>query len=430
MQIAVIGMGPLGIVTATTLAHMGNKVVGVGQKEEFYEPGLDELLRQAIQEEKLSFILPNNYCQPTKESEVIFFTTDVMDLVSDFKFITQGTDKNDHEKKIIVIKSTTRPGTNRELREYLRDQGFRHAVVSSPDFSSRGRMVKDTLYPDRVVLGTLDRWSVPILQLLYKPFLRTDNNSVIIVSPESAEFGKICADAFLATRVALMGEFAQTTVNLPGSSIEEVREVLRNDRRIGRGHLFAGCGLGGPLITNTRMVIDTAEKVAGYCSPILKAVLGTNEGQRQIPIDFLLNHFPEGLLGKTIAIWGLAFRQDTDELSDSPALSLIWQLVTHGAIIQAYDPHATEKVLSLVQEKGLEKKLRLKKRQNDALFGAHALVLTPSAEGFRVFDFQEAKRLMSSKIIIDGRNLYDQEEMARHGFFCYQIGVPLIEPPM
>ncbi|MBA4019916.1 MAG: UDP-glucose 6-dehydrogenase [Pirellula sp.] len=431
MAIAIVGTGYVGLVTGTCFADSGNEVTCVdidAAKIErlnngeipIFEPGLTEMVEHNIEAGRLKF------------------TTDLAAAVSDadFVFLAVGTPPADDgsadlrnlwavvdamapyvpEKAISVIKSTVPIGTNTKMYERLKQKTGRECeCASNPEFLKEGAALDDFMKPDRVVVGVRTQRAADALRELYKPFLRTEN-PFLVMSPESAEMTKYVANALLSTKISFINETANVC-ELVGADINDVRRGIGTDSRIGTAFLFPGVGYGGSCFPKDVRALDAVARSKGYEMRILPAVDEVNRRQKTVMLTKILSHFRDDVAGKTIAVWGLAFKPRTDDVREAPALVMIDELLERGAKIHVHDPEAMDNV-----RKQYGDKIQYAERPYDALLDADALLIMTEWKEFHRPTFATVKKLLRRPVIFDGRNLYETSTLRDAGFTYYSIG--------
>jgi len=435
-KIAVVGSGYVGLVTGTCFAETGNQVVCIDidtQKVEklrngvvpIYEPELETLFHRNIKANRLSFT--NSLEEGIADAEIIFLalpTPPGEDGSADLSYIlgvAEQLGKIIKEYKVIVDKSTVPVGTAEKVRQAIaKNATVDFAVVSNPEFLREGFAVSDFMKPDRVVIGASDERAKKVMETLYKPFVR-QGNPIYFMDEKSAELTKYAANSFLATKITFMNEVANFC-ELVGADVDKVRIGIGSDSRIGKRFLFPGIGYGGSCFPKDVQALVKSGKENHFDFEILDAVMRVNEKQKTVLFPKIQNFFRGNLLGKTVAIWGLAFKPDTDDIREAPALYMIEELVKAGAKVKAYDPEAMLNV-----ERIIGKKIEFSSNEYDVLEGADALLICTEWGIFRNPDFDRMKKLMTDQVIFDGRNLYDMEEMTNHGFYYASIGRNLIQ---
>ncbi len=430
-KIAVVGTGYVGLVTGTCFAETGNQVICVdidSKKVErmrngevpIYEPHLDVLFERNIKANRLSFT--TNLEEGIKDAEIIFLalpTPPGEDGSADLRYILGVADdlgKLLKDYKVIVDKSTVPVGTAEKVHAAIaKNATVDFDVVSNPEFLREGFAVDDFMKPDRVVLGTSSERAERIMEQLYKPFVR-QGNPIIFMDEKSAELTKYAANAFLATKITFMNEIANFC-ELVGADVDKVRIGIGSDERIGKRFLFPGIGYGGSCFPKDVQALVNSGRENQFSFEILKAVMEVNESQKTVLFPKMKNFFRGDLSGKKIALWGLAFKPDTDDIREAPALYLIDELVKAGAKVTAYDPEAMENVKGEVGDK-----ISFAENEYEALKGADALLICTEWGVFRNPDFDKMKSLMKDSVIFDGRNLFEISEMNEKGFYYSSIG--------
>lgn len=431
MNIAVVGTGYVGLVTGTCLAETGNHVVCVDIDEEkvhkmkngvipIYEPHLDNLFERNIKQKRLEFT--TNLEDAVKHANVIFLalpTPPGADGSADLQYIIKVADdlgKILSEYSIIIDKSTVPVGTADKVHAAIAaNYKGDFDVVSNPEFLREGFAVDDFMKPDRVVIGTDSSRAQEILEELFKPFVR-QGNPIIFMDEKSAEMTKYAANAFLATKISFMNEIANLC-EIIGADVDKVRVGIGSDSRIGNRFLFPGIGYGGSCFPKDVQAIVKTAQDNNYNLEILESVMKVNESQKTILLPSILNAYNGDLKGKHFAIWGLAFKPDTDDIREAPALYIIDKLIEQGATVKAYDPEAMSNV-----RKQIEDKIDYALNEYDALDNADALIICTEWSVFRTPDFKELDSRLKSKTIFDGRNLYEVKKMQERGYFYRSIG--------
>ncbi|MDB4534118.1 UDP-glucose/GDP-mannose dehydrogenase family protein [Vicingaceae bacterium] len=435
MKIAVIGTGYVGLVTGTCFAETGNEVICVDIDESkvekmkngevpIYEPHLDVLFERNIQHGRLSFTTEIE--DAIEDAEIIFLalpTPPGEDGSADLSYILGVADvlgKIIKDYKVIIDKSTVPVGTAEKVTAAIaKNATVDFAVVSNPEFLREGFAVDDFLKPDRVVIGTSDDKARSILEKLYKPYVR-QGNPILFMDEKSAELTKYAANSFLATKITFMNEIANFCEKV-GADVDKVRIGIGSDQRIGNRFLFPGIGYGGSCFPKDVQALARSGKEYGYDFGILESVMSINEKQKTIIVPKIKSYFNNDLKGKKIALWGLAFKPDTDDIREAPALYIIEELLALGAEITAFDPEAMSNVKALLGDK-----IKYALSKDEAVDGADALVIATEWQIFRMPDFNKLASLMNQKVIFDGRNLYDISEMKDLGFYYSSIGRELV----
>ncbi len=439
MDIAVVGTGYVGLVTGTCFAETGNNVICVDIDENkvkkmqagevpIYEPGLDVLFERNTRQGRLHFT--TDLSSAIKDAQIIFLalpTPPGEDGSADLSYILGVANQLSfliEDYKVIIDKSTVPVGTAERvhavLAEHLSEDLF--DVVSNPEFLREGVAVDDFMKPDRVVIGTSSKKAETILRELYLPFVR-QGNPIYFMDERSAEMTKYAANSYLATRISFMNEIANLCERV-GANVDMVRMGMGSDTRIGKRFLFPGVGYGGSCFPKDVQALAKTAEENHYDFKILKSVMNVNHIQKHIMIQKIKEKFGQDLTGRIIGIWGLAFKPNTDDIREAPALYIIKGLLEAGATIKAFDPEAMENIKALFGDS-----IQLVEDQNEALIGADALAIITEWSVFRTPSFKVMKELMKSPIIFDGRNLYDLERMQGLGFYYESIGRSKISTP-
>ena len=435
-KIAVVGTGYVGLVTGTCFAETGNNVTCIDidkNKVErlkngevpIYEPNLDVLFDRNISAGRLSFT--TSLSEGIKDAEIIFLalpTPPGEDGSADLSYILGVADELGKlltDYKVIVDKSTVPVGTAEKVTQAIAKHAkVDFAVVSNPEFLREGFAVSDFLKPDRVVIGTSDERAKKVMESLYKPFVR-QGNPIYFMDEKSAELTKYAANSFLATKITFMNEIANFC-ELVGADVDKVRIGIGSDSRIGKRFLFPGIGYGGSCFPKDVQALSKSGKENNFNFEILDAVMKVNQTQKTILFPKINNFFRGNLKGKKIAIWGLAFKPDTDDIREAPALYLIDLMIEAGVEIIAFDPEAIPNVQRLYGDK-----IQFATNEYDVLNQVDALVICTEWSIFRNPDFNRMKELMNDAVVFDGRNLFELEEMSGKGFYYSSIGRNSIE---
>lgn len=430
MRIAVVGTGYVGLVTGTCFADTGNTVTCVDIDEAkvaslkagkltIYEPGLDALFERNIKQRRLSFT--TSLAEGIREAQVIFLalpTPPGADGAADLRFVL-GVAKELgpllDRYTVIVDKSTVPVGTAERVREQSKiGAKVEFDVISNPEFLREGVAVDDFMKPDRVVIGTSSPRARKIMETLYAPFVR-QGNPVIFMDERSAELTKYAANAFLATKITFMNEIANLCEQV-GADVDAVRRGLGTDNRIGKRFLFPGIGYGGSCFPKDVQALARTAEDSKYDFRILKSVMAVNDSQKTILLPHMRKHFGS-LKGTVVAVWGLSFKPQTDDIREAPALYNIEVMLAEGAVVRAHDPEAMENVRRILGER-----ITYHDTPYEAADGAQALFIATEWPEFRALDFGKLGSVMKSKVIFDGRNLYDLQEMRESGFTYISIG--------
>jgi UDPglucose 6-dehydrogenase len=431
MKIAVIGTGYVGLVGGTCFAESGNDVLCVDNDKAkleklrsgvvpIYEPGLEALFERNTKDDRLNFT--DSLAEAVDFADIIFLalpTPPMEDGSADLKHVlgvAREIGKLLREYRVIVNKSTVPVGTADKVREAIAEfTEIEFDVVSNPEFLREGVAVQDFLKPERVVVGTRSERARAMMRELYHPFLMS-GNPVIFMDERSAEVTKYAANSFLATKISFMNEIANLCERV-GANVDMVRAGIGSDSRIGKRFLFPGVGYGGSCFPKDVSALYKTSQEYDYHFRILEAVMGVNHDQKTVMVEKITGHFGADLSGKTFGIWGLAFKPNTDDIREAPALEIIRELLKRGAKVQAYDPEAMDSVRKYTQ---LD--IRFVENRYDALDGADAMVLCTEWGEFRTPNFERIKLLMKSPTVFDGRNVYDMEKMEALEFNYYSIG--------
>jgi|TARA_B110000285_G_scaffold225397_1_gene283589 UDPglucose 6-dehydrogenase len=431
MKIAVVGTGYVGLVTGTCLAETGNTVICVDIDEKkvnkmkngqipIYEPGLEVLFKRNIEQKRLSFT--TNLKEAVNQAKIIFLalpTPPGEDGSADLSYIlgvAEDLGKIITEYKVVIDKSTVPVGTAEKVNAAIsKNTNLDFDVVSNPEFLREGFAVEDFMKPDRVVIGTSSKKAQKVMDELYKPYVR-QGNPIIFMDEKSAELTKYAANSFLATKISFMNEIANLC-ELVGADVDQVRTGIGSDTRIGKRFLFPGIGYGGSCFPKDVQALVKSAKEVGYTFSILDSVMEVNQKQKTVMVPKIKNYFKGDLKGKKIALWGLAFKPNTDDIREAPALYNIDELTKLGAEIVAYDPEAMDNAKALIGEK-----IKYASNQYDAVKNADALLIATEWSVFRNPDFEKISELMNDNVIFDGRNLFEVSHMNEVGFTYFSIG--------
>lgn len=436
MEIAIVGTGYVGLVSGACFSEVGINVTCVDVNKEkignlingeipIYEPGLEEIVKRNIEAKKLKFI--TNLEDVVNDVEVIFSavgTPPDEDGSADLRYVLEVArtiGRNMNKYVVVVTKSTVPVGTavkvKNAIQEELDIRGVKipFDVASNPEFLKEGAAVSDFLSPDRVVIGIESDNAKEVLSKLYKPFMLSGDRT-IFTDIASAEMIKYAANSMLATRISFMNDIANLC-EIVGADINMVRKGIGSDSRIGKKFLYAGCGYGGSCFPkDVKALIKTAQE-HGYSLDVLKSVETVNEKQKKVLFEKLLKHFNYDIKGKTIALWGLSFKPETDDMREAPALVLINLLLNAGCIVKVYDPIAMEECCRKIGNK-----VTYCKDMYSVTVDVDALMLITEWKEFRVPSWDVLSKSMNEKVIIDGRNIYDKNELKSRGYKYYCIG--------
>lgn len=436
MNIIMVGTGYVGLVSGTCFAEMGNTVTCVDVNEEkinnlkqgimpIYEPGLQELVLRNHEAGRLLF--ETSMVPTLDEADVVFSavgTPPDEDGSADLKYVLEVArtfGQNIKRYTLLVTKSTVPVGTAEKVRQVIREEldargvDIPFGVASNPEFLKEGTAIDDFMKPDRVVVGVNDEQSAKIMRALYRPFMLTGDR-IQICDIASAEMIKYAANSMLATRLSFMNDIANLCERM-GADVDAVRRGIGTDSRIGKKFLYPGCGYGGSCFPkDVKALIQTGYSV-GYQMRLLEAVEAVNEVQKHIPFKKLKAALPD-LKGKKVAVWGLAFKPGTDDMREAPSLVLLESLLAEDCRISVYDPVALKEAKRRMGDAPIE----YCHDMYEALIDAHALVIVTDWKQFRVPSWAVMRKMMTSRVIVDGRNLYDRQEVAEEGFSYHRIG--------
>ena len=436
MNIAIVGTGYVGLVSGTCFSEMGINVTCVdvdSRKIEslkqgivpIYEPGLEEMVARNAKAGRLRFTTDLREC--LDDVEVVFSavgTPPDEDGSADLHYVLEvarTVGQNIKKHVVFVTKSTVPVGTARKVKAAIQEEIEKRGVevefdvASNPEFLKEGAAVEDFMRPDRVVVGVESERAREVMTRLYRPFMLT-NDRMLFTDIPSAEMIKYAANSMLATRISFMNDMANLC-ELVGADVNMVRKGIGSDSRIGAKFLYPGCGYGGSCFPkDVKALIKTAEQ-NGYGMRVLKAVESVNDSQSRVPFEKLSRHFGGDLRGKTVALWGLAFKPETDDMREAPSLVLIGLLLEAGCVVRVYDPVAMEECKRRIGDKVV-----YCRDKYEAVVDADALLLVTEWKEFRVPSWEVLRKTMRGNVVIDGRNIYDREEMRRNGFDYECIG--------
>lgn len=433
MNIAIVGTGYVGLVSGTCFAETGNNVICIdidpkkidtlkNGETPIYEPGLEALLKRNIKEGRLHFT--TQLAEGIKEAQFIFLalpTPPGDDGAADLKYVlgvAEHLSELISDYKVIINKSTVPVGTAEKVAAILAKKldPSLFDVVSNPEFLREGVAVDDFLKPDRVVVGTSSARARKLMEELYQPFVR-QGNPIFFMDERSSEMTKYAANSYLAMRISFMNEMANLC-EAAGANIDHVRIGMGSDSRIGKRFLFPGVGYGGSCFPKDVQALALTAKQLNYDFKLVESVMQVNDHQKSILGSKIKNYFNQDLNGKTIAIWGLAFKPQTDDIREAPALSLIQELLAAGAKVKAFDPEAMANVKQTIGEDSIY----FAQNAYDAIEHADALAIVTEWSEFRNPNFEKIKSLLKSKAIFDGRNVFSLEKMKEEGFYYESIG--------
>lgn len=437
MNIAVVGTGYVGLVTGTCFAETGNQVICVdidSKKVErmrngevpIYEPGLEVLFENNTKSGRLSFT--TNLTEGIKDAEIIFLalpTPPGEDGSADLSYIlgvAKNLSKIITDYKIIVDKSTVPVGTAEQVHSALAENLSENLfdVVSNPEFLREGLAVEDFMKPDRIIIGTSSERVKTIMSRLYIPFVR-QGNPIIFMDERSAEMTKYAANSFLATKISFMNEIANLC-ELTGANVDQVRIGIGTDPRIGKRFLFPGVGYGGSCFPKDVKALIRTSEINNYDFKILKSVVEVNKCQKSLMVEKIKKFYgTDNLTEKTIAIWGLSFKPNTDDIREAASITILNELLEAGATVKAYDPEAMPNIQKLFEDK-----IELVDDQYEALIDANSLVVITEWNAFESPSFKVIKKLLKDQAIFDGRNIYNLEQMQELGFYYESMGRKII----
>jgi UDPglucose 6-dehydrogenase len=431
MNLCVVGVGYVGLVAGICLAESGNEVICSDKDKEkiemlkngtpsFYEPGLEELIARNIKEKRLSFT--EDLVNAIRASEIIFIAVGTppaedgsADLSAVFD-VARVIAKNLNSYKIVVLKSTVPVGTADRVEEIIHaETEGEFDVVSNPEFMKEGAAVEDFMRPDRIVIGARNERAARIMQELYAPYVRTEK-PILLMDRRSAEMTKYAANAMLATKISFINEMANICEKV-GADINNVRRGIGFDSRIGFQFLFPGVGYGGSCFPKDVDALIRTAAEHDYESKVLSAVQSVNQSQKQLMVQRIKKHFEGRLKGLNLAMWGLSFKPQTDDMRAAPSLEIIQGLLPEGVVFQVYDPVAMNEAKKILGDS-----VRYMESAYAALEGASALVAVTEWPEFRRPNFVRIKELLKEPVIFDGRNLYEPDLMQARGFVYYSIG--------
>ena len=430
MKIVVVGTGYVGLVVGACLAENGNTVACVDKDAgkidmlraggmPIYEPGLEELVRRNGEEDRLTFT--TDLRGAVRAAQIVFIavgtpqgedgSADLQHVLAVARDVGRAIDKY----TVVVDKSTVPVGTAGKVRAAIAAETTQEfSVVSNPEFLKQGAAIDDFLKPDRVVVGADDRRSAAVMEELYRPFTRT-GAPIMMMDTASAELCKYAANAILASRISFMNEVANVC-ELVGADVDQVRRAIGSDRRIGNSFLFPGVGYGGSCFPKDVKALIHSAGEHGYRFQTLEAVEAVNRAQKERLVEKMRAHFGS-LTGRTIALWGLAFKPRTDDMREAPAITVIERLLADGASVRAYDPEASETARRMFGDR-----VTICEHSYDALEGADALAIVTEWNEFREPDFARMQALLKAPVVFDGRNIYSPEQMQALGFTYRSIG--------
>ena len=438
MKVTIFGSGYVGLVTGICLAEVGNDVVCVDIDQEkidklnqgivpIYEPGLDAMVKENMDAGRVKFT--TNIAEAVEHGVFQFIavgTPPDEDGSADLQYVlavAKSIAEHMNDYKVVVDKSTVPVGTADKVKNVIQQTQQQRGVdidfdvVSNPEFLKEGAAIEDFMKPDRIVVGTDNPRTAELLKALYAPFNRS-HGRVITMDIRSAELTKYAANAMLATKISFMNELSNLAERL-GADIEQVRNGIGSDSRIGYSFIYPGCGYGGSCFPKDVKALERTAQQVGYNAELLGAVENVNARQKQVLVNKIKHHYQDDIKGKTFALWGLAFKPKTDDMREAPSRVILEALIDAGATVQAFDPEAMDEARRIYGNKA---GLSLVKTADDALQGADALVIVTEWKNFWSPDFEMLKNTLKDKVIFDGRNLYQPEMLERVGIEYYAIG--------
>jgi len=430
MKIVVVGTGYVGLVVGACLAENGNDVICVDKDQAkiatleagrmpFYEPGLEEMVRRNHSEDRLTFT--TDLRAAVQASTIVFIavgTPQGEDGSADLQHVlavARDVGRAMNQYTVVVDKSTVPVGTAKKVHATIAAETAQpFSVVSNPEFLKQGAAIEDFMKPDRVVIGCDDARSAEVMREVYGPFTRT-GAPIMVMDTASAELSKYAANSILAMRISFMNEIANVC-ELVGADVDQVRKAIGADRRIGSSFLFPGVGYGGSCFPKDVKALIRSSADSGYDFRILEAVENVNQSQKSRLVQKMQDHFGD-LRGRTIALWGLAFKPKTDDMREAPAITIIERLLALGAEVRAYDPEAAPTARAIFKDR-----VTLTEKSYDALAGADALAVVTEWNEFREPNFERMRQLLKAPVVFDGRNIYSPEHMRALGFAYFSIG--------
>lgn len=442
MELTIFGTGYVGLVTATCFAEAGNRVIGVDidpnrverlQRGEpvIYEPGLSELLQRNLKAGRISFTTDAG--AGIDHAEVVFICVgtppnpDGSSNLSAVHAVARSIGQSMTRRTVIVDKSTVPVGTGDIVAALIQDElnkrevSIPFAVVSNPEFLKEGAAIDDFMRPDRIIVGSNDAWATEIMRELYAPFNR-NHNRLMVMDLRSAEFTKYAANALLATKISFMNEMANIAERI-GVDIENVRVGIGSDPRIGYHFIYPGCGFGGSCFPKDVSSLEKVAESVGYDAQLVRAVNQVNDRQKERLFEKISSYFAGELAGKTIALWGLAFKPNTDDMREAPSITLMEALWAAGATVRAYDPVAMPEAARLFPGQVADGRLELADDAETALVGADALAVCTEWRTFKMPDFDALRTRLRHRVIFDGRNMLDPGRVEREGITYFGIGI-------
>ncbi|MEZ4532966.1 MAG: UDP-glucose/GDP-mannose dehydrogenase family protein [Thermomicrobiales bacterium] len=442
MEITIFGTGYVGLVTGTCFAEAGNHVMGIDidpsriarlrQGESvIFEPGLTEMLQRNLKAGRIEFTTDAK--AGIDHASVVFICVGTPPLpdgssnLSAVEAVARTVGRYMSRETVVVDKSTVPVGTGDRVNDIIRDElrmrevDIPYAVISNPEFLKEGAAIDDFMRPDRIIVGSNDPWATELMRELYAPFNR-NHNRLMVMDLRSAEFTKYAANALLATKISFMNEMANIAERI-GVNIENVRVGIGSDPRIGYSFIYPGCGYGGSCFPKDVSSLEKVAESVGYDAQLVRAVNRVNDRQKDMLFEKIYAHFGGDLRGKTIALWGLAFKPNTDDMREAPSINLMTALWDAGAKVRAYDPVAMKEAAHLFESAVNEGDLILADDAESALSGADALAVCTEWRAFKMPDFDLLRSELRTPVIFDGRNMLDPIRVEREGLIYYGIGI-------
>jgi UDPglucose 6-dehydrogenase len=441
MKITIYGSGYVGLVTGALIADVGNEVLCVDVDETkvanlkkgiipIFEPGLEEVIKRNVEAARLEFTTDMDLAVAHSEVQFIAVGTPPgEDGSADMQYVAavaKTIADRMTDRKIVVNKSTVPVGTGDMVETVIaeglaaRGEQIAYAVVSNPEFLKEGAAIEDFMKPDRIVIGTDDEYATGVMQELYAPFCRNRRDRLIFMSRKSSELTKYAANSLLATKISFMNELSNIADRL-GADIEDVRVGIGSDPRIGYHFIYPGCGYGGSCFPKDVKALIATSRENNYEAKLLQAVDAVNDRQKHVLFEKLMKRFDNDIKGKKFAIWGLSFKPNTDDLREAPSRVLIESIFEHGGTVRAYDPVAMNEMRHLYPD---EKRLELVGTALDTAQDTDALLINTEWREFRSVNMEAVKKALKRPLVIDGRNLYEPENMKSAGFVYDCIGRP------
>jgi UDPglucose 6-dehydrogenase len=441
MKITIYGSGYVGLVTGALIADVGNEVLCVDVDETkvanlkkgiipIFEPGLEEVIKRNVEAARLEFTTDMDLAVAHSEVQFIAVGTPPgEDGSADMQYVAavaKTIADRMTDRKIVVNKSTVPVGTGDMVETVIaeglaaRGEQIAYAVVSNPEFLKEGAAIEDFMKPDRIVIGTDDEYATGVMQELYAPFCRNRRDRLIFMSRKSSELTKYAANSLLATKISFMNELSNIADRL-GADIEDVRVGIGSDPRIGYHFIYPGCGYGGSCFPKDVKALIATSRENNYEAKLLQAVDAVNDRQKHVLFEKLMKRFDNDIKGKKFAIWGLSFKPNTDDLREAPSRVLIESIFEHGGTVRAYDPVAMNEMRHLYPD---EKRLELVGTALDTAQDTDALLINTEWREFRSVNMEAVKKALKRPLVIDGRNLYEPENMKAAGFVYDCIGRP------